>query len=425
MPLTVHHEHLIPPALIIASGKLAPAITRRAPIGQEKKLARSRYQKGSVLKIGQHWVGKWREDTISPDGTIRRIQRKATLGSRKKLTKKMAHRELDRFLAESGVNSEHYTPSKEASFREFATKWQTEILSIRRGSTKSSDSSRFRKHLLPEFGEVKMRDIDSLRVQTFISKKRSTLEPKTIKNVVTLLASMWTQARTWKYVPKDHDPFEGLVLPEVKTTEQPFHTKDQLRQIIFADGLAPLERVMYSILGETGIRQGELYGLPVCYIDLEHRVIRIRQSLVRGKIGPVKTKKANRDILISEELTSVIRDYLQNHWKPNPQGLLLTSSNGTPRDPDVDRDRKLHPLLDKLGIPRCGFHAFRHGVATVMDQQGVPYAMRTDRMGHEKPSTTMGYTHRCSEDERKFSETIGKLLFTPPAAVAVTAAGNA
>ena len=239
-----------------------------------------------------------------------------------------------------------------------------------------------------------------------------------------MLATAWTQARAWKYVAKDSDPFEGLVLPKTEHTEQPFFTEDQLRQLIAATP-RPWERVAYSILGETGIRQGELYGLPVCNIDLDQRVIRIRQALVRGKIGPVKTKKANRDIFISEELTAVIRGYLQEHWKPNTHGLLLASRTGTPRDPDVDRDRKLHPLLDKLGIPRCGFHAFRHGVATVMDQQNAPTAMRTARMGHEKLSTTQGYTHRCSEDEKKFSEAIGKLLFTPPATVAVAATGNA
>ena len=40
-------------------------------------MARRRYQKGSLLpKIGLPknglWVGRWREDVIQPDGTIRR-----------------------------------------------------------------------------------------------------------------------------------------------------------------------------------------------------------------------------------------------------------------------------------------------------------------------------------------------------------------
>lgn len=37
---------------------------------------------------------------------------------------------------------------------------------------------------------------------------------------------------------------------------------------------------------------------------------------------------------------------------------------------DADVVRKLYPLLEKLGIGRCGFHAYRHGNATVWEPHG-------------------------------------------------------
>ena len=84
--------------------------------------------------------------------------------------------------------------------------------------------------------------------------------------------------------------------------------------------------------------------------------------------------------------------------------------NATPWDTDTIRKRKLYPLLEKLGIERCGFHAFRHGNATVMDQEHVPIATRQNRLGQSDARTTMGYTHAISEDGRRFATRLGELL---------------
>ena len=90
-------------------------------------------------------------------------------------------------------------------------------------------------------------------------------------------------------------------------------------------------------------------------------------------------------------------------WRPNRLGLLFATKNGTPQDVDVVRKRKLYPLLEKLGIEKCGFHAFRHGNETVMDQESVPMAVRQSRLGHSDARTTMLYTHVVSEDGRQFA----------------------
>jgi len=66
--------------------------------------------------------------------------------------------------------------------------------------------------------------------------------------------------------------------------------------------------------------------------------------------------------------------------------------------------------LKKLGIPRCGFHAFRHGNATLLDQIGAPMAVRLNRLGHAEAQTTMGYTHAVTADERRIAEELGKIL---------------
>ena len=168
-------------------------------------------------------------------------------------------------------------------------------------------------------------------------------------------------------------------------------------------------KTFYSILAETGIRGGEVCALRVDGLDLENAVIHVRQSVWRSQIQTVKSRKGNRRFPISAGLVERLRAYLRT-WRPNSLGLLFATKNATPWDHSLVRKRKFHPLLKKLGIPQCGFHAFRHGNATLLDQIGAPRAVRQNRLGHAEAQTTMGYTHAVTADERRIADELGKIL---------------
>src|ERR1041385_5051402 len=123
------------------------------------------------------------------------------------------------------------------------------------------------------------------------------------------------------------------------------------------------------ILAETGIRGGEICGLRIEDLDLDAAVLYVRQSVWRGKLQTVKSRKGNRRFPVSAQLAEHLRAFL-SRWRSNGLGLLFATSKGTPWDHSLVRKRKFHPLLKKLQIPQCGFHAFRHGNATLLDQIG-------------------------------------------------------
>jgi len=107
--------------------------------------------------------------------------------------------------------------------------------------------------------------------------------------------------------------------------------------------------------------------------------VRVRQSVWHGKIQTVKSLKGNREFAISAELVKHLHEYLES-WRPNQLNLLFATQNGTPWDANLLRKRKFHPLLKRLGIARCGFHAFRHGNSTLLDQLHVPMKLRQERL---------------------------------------------
>jgi integrase len=168
-------------------------------------------------------------------------------------------------------------------------------------------------------------------------------------------------------------------------------------------------KTYYWILAETGLRAGEIGALTVANLLLEQGAVRISQSVWRGTIQTVKSRRGNRVCEISPLLVEHLRTYLRS-WRPNPLGLLFATRNGTPWDTDTMRRRNLYPLLQRLEIERCGFHAFRHGNATVMDQEQVPMATRLNRLGQSDARTTMGYRHAITEDGRRFAEILGQQL---------------
>jgi len=370
-------------------------------------MARRRYQKGSLLpKSGLPtnglWVGRWREDVIQPDGTIERLYKWEVLGTVQDYpTRKLALRALQARL--STINSPTYSARPTATFADFAKCWDATVLSQHKRSTQSSTRSQLRRWLLPHLGRTALKDLEGQRLQAFVSN--CGCNPKTIRNLVATLRMMWNSARAWGYVT--HDPFDGLVLPRRGLVQTVTFSLDEIKRII--DSASEPYRTFYAILAETGIRGGEICALRISDLDLDNAVIYVRQSVWRGQIQTVKSRKGNRRFPISAELVGHLRTYLRV-WQPNPLGLVFATKKGTPWDHSLIRKRRFHPLLKKLGIPRCGFHAFRHGNATLLDQIGAPMAVRQNRLGHADAQTTMDYTHVVTADERRIAVELGKIL---------------
>jgi len=364
-------------------------------------MARKRFQRGSLRRQNGSVYGRWREDEKLPTGKTIRKERFEYLGTQKELpTDKLAYRELEKKVAH--VNEVPYRPTLSSDFASFADRWQTSVMVTHKRSAQSSEASHIKKHLLPRFGELTMKVIESdpEAVQAWVSGLK--LEPKSVKNIVTTARLMFDSAREWRYVT--YNPFDKLRLkPQGLKDEEFALSLEQIRAIIEA---APEPyKTLYWILGETGIRAGEALALGFEHLDLKERLIFIRRKVWRGELETVKSRKGVRSFAISEQLA----EHLKVFGSGEKSGFLFVY-DGKPRSQDNLRKRHFRRLLRKLGIRMCGFHAFRHGNATLMDQLNVPSRTKMDRLGHEKLETTNRYTHSVSQDDRAAAMQIGNLI---------------
>src|SRR5580700_1991272 len=93
-------------------------------------------------------------------------------------------------------------------------------------------------------------------------------------------------------------------------------------------------------------------------------------------------------------LEPTLRTYLL-HWKPNAAGILFATRDGKrPRSRANVVRVGLWPVLRKLGIPRTGLHAFRHGLATELVEASVPVTVLQGQLRHADVKTTLRvYAH--------------------------------
>lgn len=151
-----------------------------------------------------------------------------------------------------------------------------------------------------------------------------------------------------------------LLAGRVITRPSVFFTADQVRAILVV--VEGWHRVMLAIAAMTGLRIGEILALKVSDFDFERKLLTVHRSVWRGKLSTPKTSTSQAILPLPNALARIVGEHiamLKSEWLfVNTRGGFLTSEN-------VVR-QVLVPILDKLGLPRCGFHDFRHTRATLL-----------------------------------------------------------
>jgi integrase len=369
-------------------------------------MARRRHQRGCVILKGQVWYGN-RDDVVEQGGTVRRVQRRTPLGTKKEYpTKRLAERKLEQILCR--INALEYRPGKVATLNEFAERWKAEILTKYKPSTKCSAGSHLGSHILPYLGKLRLDAIGAENQQAFVTHLADKVSYKSVLNVLSTLSSMLTTAKNWGYVCEGVDQHK-LVLPGrgIRKDAACF-TADQVRNILRV--AEDPWRLMFACAALLGLRAGEILGLRVEDVNLQTRTLNIRQGAWRGKLQTTKNTASENALPIPVALEGMFREYLKT-WKPNPLGLLFCNRNGRAYTSQKIVEYHLWPLLDALKIKRAGFHAFRHAHATLLLDGGASPKVAQRQLRHSDPRVTLGiYAHLVEGRHREAVEKLASFL---------------
>jgi integrase len=360
-------------------------------------LARKRYQRGALRREGNLWILRWREDVLNEAGAVVRVERRARVGSTKDLpTKALARRVADRMVEH--VNEPNYTPGRVATVQEFSEVYRANVCPTFKPSSCESARSLCRIYIEPVLGSYRLDQIKGAVPQLLANDlRRRGLSRKTILNALSTLASMLSAARDWDYLAAKLD-WEKLRLP-VEELEKPqrFFTPDESQRII--DASPEPWNICFAFMAYLGLRTSEAVGVAWANIDLPAGVLRVKQSNWRGKLLTVKSKSSNRDLPLPPVLVELLEGY-RLRWKPNVFGLLFANAKGQPITSCYVRRDIMHPIRERLGIARGGFHAFRHGLGTALMQEGASARVVQQQLGHSDLRMLSRYAHVVPQDQR-------------------------
>lgn len=374
-------------------------------------MARKRYQQGCVYLVGKNqdkWVGRYRDDVIGTDGRTRRVRREVILGNKRELpTKRLAQRRMDSILFR--INAVDYRPGRAATFEDFIERWKTVVLVTQQPSSARAVKSHLACFIIPQLGKMRLEQFGVEAQQAFVTRVfEKGVSRKSVLNVLGTLSSILTTARNWGYNCERIDVRKLRLPPRGERHEAAHFTVEQLQRIL-ALAEEPWH-TLFSILTMDGLRAGEVLGLQWNDIDLDRRLLHVRRSAWYGHVKTAKTPASETVLPIPVRLVTVLKNY-QSQWKPNLHGFLFVTRNGRPPSSNNVVEHHLWTILDALGIPRCGLHAFRHThTALLLDSGATPKVVQR-QLRHADARTTLEiYGHVVGDAHRQAVEKVASLL---------------
>lgn len=167
-------------------------------------------------------------------------------------------------------------------------------------------------------------------------------------------------------------PSKGRILPTVLSLEEVIRLLQVTKNL--------KHRFILALLYSSGLRIGELLNLKVEDIDIERKEVFIRNG---------KGRK-DRVVILAESVLPLLYNYLQTY---RPQHFLIEGLEMSRYSSSSVR-KFLKESVKRANITkRITPHTLRHSFATHLLENGVDLRLIQELLGHQKPETTMIYTH--------------------------------
>jgi integrase len=332
-----------------------------------------------------------------PDGRVQQVRKVSPVNTRRGA--EQYERDLRRSLVD-GTWSEKTSkplapderPATVAEFVEVFLREHSQVEGLRPGSVITQRTS-LTLHVVAVVGGVSLAAVESKhfgQVKRAMWEKNPDNSPKTVNNALTVLARM---VRFW-YERDGRDPPRiraGLLkLAEVEPLVCGADT--YARMVEAARDLSTEALAIVLLMGDAGLRQGEVRGLKVADIRFaDPPSIRVQRALDLNEDEYPPKSNRNRTV----PMTSRLAEALLEHTTPSRFSLsrVFVRGNGEPLTRDCVRVR-LCDIEKAAGVEVTGrSHHLRHLWATELSAAGVSARVIQALAGHRDLKTTLRYMH--------------------------------
>jgi integrase len=234
-------------------------------------------------------------------------------------------------------------------------------------------------------------------VQAWATDRARALAPSTLRNLVSLLRSIYASAVLDRLVVSS--PVVRVALPRHERARVVPLTVDQVQAL--ADAMPARNRAMVVTQAGLGLRIGELLALRVQDVDFLRRTARVEYQIAPGakERSDPKTPRSRRTV----PLPQVVADALAAHltaFPAGPDGSLFTTTTGAVYRHDYYGSMIFAAAVKRAGLPAgTTSHDLRHQYASVLLAAGESVVAVAERLGHENATLVLKtYGHLMMPD---------------------------
>jgi integrase len=175
----------------------------------------------------------------------------------------------------------------------------------------------------------------------------------------------------------------------------------------------------------AGLRRGELLALRWRHVDLDCKILQVREALEETKAHGVqvkapKSKAGKRDITLPDIVVAALRECRRSQLElrmrlglgkvSDEDDLLFPTLEGSLPSPR-SFSAEWADVAASIGMPDITFHALRHTHASQLIDAGVDVVTISKRLGHSGPNITLKvYAHLFRDSDDKAAQAINDAL---------------
>jgi integrase len=359
---------------------------------------------GSVYFVEKS--GLWRASISLPNG------------KRKVKASKVQKEVKDWLIKERSKTSDSYTDDR-ITLEAFLTRYLEDYCKRSlRATTLAGYRSIIEDHIVPELGTIRLSQLRADQINHLLSKKLDAkLSNRFVEYIHGILKRSLNVAVKWGLISKNPalmvtPPKPIYKIPKTWSMEQ----VKAFLEILKDDRWAAI----YYLGCGTGMRKGEVLGLPLSALDLDKGYLMVVQTLqlVNGKLELLepKTQKSRRMIVLPDFVKEVLKVHLVRRgimsqsptWKES--SLVFTSDIGTPIFPR-NLVRHFKDKLAKAGLPEIRFHDLRHTAASLLLEKNIHPKLVSELLGHSNVNLTLNtYSHIINPMNKVTSDTMDDMF---------------
>lgn len=253
-------------------------------------------------------------------------------------------------------------------------------------ATIHSYTSHVKHHIGPKLGHFMLDELTAADVRSFLDAMLADTTRSNAKKSLTSLRSIISEAQERGYVQHNVARDVKLRMSRRHEPERLFPTKSEIKLLM--ENVEPRHQPLIMTAIMTGMRMSELRGLRWSDVDLENKVLRVRQRADRyNQLGVPKSRAGRRDIPLGSSLCSILSEWSERCPK-GENDLVFPNGAGNVEGHSNIYNRVFRPLMIKCGIvdengkPRFSLHSLRHAAASLFIEQGWPPKKVQTLLGH-------------------------------------------